>query len=242
MNEQERQARIDLAAAFRWAVRLGYHESVANHFTLAVNDSGTEFLLHPYGLHWTEVKASDFMRVDEHGNVLEGKGKAERSAVCIHAPMHKNLPHARCVLHAHPPYSSALMSTENPRIEPISQTAARFYENVAYDDDFSQMALDFDEGERICSRLGNKQVLLMANHGVTVLGRTVAEAFDTLYHLERACENQVLAMSTGRPLKRLTDEAARKTSQQWAENGWLADDHFTALKRVLDREEPDYAH
>jgi ribulose-5-phosphate 4-epimerase/fuculose-1-phosphate aldolase len=134
------------------------------------------------------------------------------------------------------------MSTENPRIEPISQTAARFYENVAYDDDFSQMALDFDEGERICSRLGNKQVLLMANHGVTVLGRTVAEAFDTLYHLERACENQVLAMSTGRPLKRLTDEAARKTSQQWAENGWLADDHFTALKRVLDREEPDYAH
>lgn len=242
MNEVERQGRIDLAAAFRWAVRLGYHESIANHFTLAVNDDGTQFLTHPFGLHWSEIRASDLLRIDSEGNLLEGEGRVERSAVCIHAPMHKRLPHARCILHAHPPYSSALTAIESGRLEPLSQSAARFFDQIAYDDEFNRIVLDFDEGERICSTLGNKSILFSANHGITVLGTSVADAFDKLYHIERSCENQVLAMSTGRPLKPMSDETARTVAEQWANESYYGDEHFNALKRILDAEEPEYAH
>jgi len=241
-NDVEQQGRVDLAAAFRWAARLGYHESIANHFTLAVNDSGTEFLTHPFGLHFSEISASHLLRVDNHGRVLEGDGQPERSALCIHGPMHARLPHARCVLHAHPPYATALTAIEGARLLPLHQNSARFYDQVAYDDEFTHMALDFDEGERLAAALGNKDILFMANHGVTVLGRSVAEAFDKLYYLEKACENQVLAMWTGQPLKPMSHEAARRTAEQWAAESDFAEEHFNALKRILDREAPDYAH
>jgi ribulose-5-phosphate 4-epimerase/fuculose-1-phosphate aldolase len=235
------QERVDLAAAFRLAVRFGYHESIANHFTLAVSDDGDRFLVNPWGLHWAEIRASDILLVDGTGAVLEGEGEAETTSVCIHAPMHRRLPHARCVLHTHMPYATALTAVEGGRLEMINQSSARFYDQVAYDDEFNAMALSFDEGERICSALGNRSVLFMVNHGVTVTGRTVGEAFDALYYLERACEHQWMAMATGLPLKRMSDEVARTTARQWAQDGWGAEAHFAALKRLLDREGSDYA-
>ncbi len=242
MSSTEKAGRVDLAAAFRWAARLGYHEAIANHFTLALDESGERFLLNPWGMHFSEIRASDLLLVDSAGAVLSGTGKAERSAVCIHGPMHARLPHARCVLHTHMPYASALTAVAGGRLLPVNQNSARFYDQVAYDDEFNGIVLEQDEGERICSTLGNKSVLFMANHGVTVLGRTVADAFDALYFLEKACENQLLAMSTGLPLRAMSDQAARRTAEQWASGGWCAEDHFAALKRILDREEPEYAH
>ena len=240
MNEQA-QERIDLAAAFRWAVRFNYHESIANHFTLAANDEGTEFFVNPFGLHWSEIKASDLIRVDSEGNVLEGEGDADRSAVCIHGPIHRMLPHARCVLHAHPRHCTALTSVKGGELIALCQKAARFHGDLAYDDRFNRVVLDFEEGERIAGTLGNKSILFMVNHGVTVIGRTVADAFDKLYHLELAAENQVLAMSTGAELNPMSEEAARTVAEQWGNIGY-ADKHFNALKRILDREEPEYAH
>lgn len=241
MNDIQRQGRIDLAAALRWAARLGYHESIANHFTLAVSDDGRQFLVNPWGLHFSEIRASDLLLVDAQGRVHAGNGKPERSAICIHAPMHARLPHARCVLHTHMPYATVLTTIEGGRLEMLHQSSARFYGQIAYDDTFNSMALTDEEGDRICRALGNKNVLFMANHGVTVVGRTVAEAFDALYYLERACTHQVLAMSTGRALKPMSDVAARQTAEEWAQGGWSAAEHFAALKRMLDREEPDYA-
>ncbi len=241
MSEQERQDRIDLAAAFRWAVRYNYHESIANHFTLAANDDGTEFFINPFGLHWSEIKASDLIRVNAAGKVLEGEGDAERSAVCIHGPIHRMLPHARCVLHAHPRHCTALTTIKGGELLPLCQKAARFHGDLAYDDQFNRVVLDFEEGERIAATLGNKSILFMVNHGVTVIGKNVADAFDKLYHLELSAENQVLAMSTGAQLNPMSEEAARTVAEQWNTIGY-ADKHFDALKRILDREEPDYAH
>ena len=233
MNEQEQQDRIDLAAAFRWAVRFNYHESIANHFTLAANNEGTEFFINPFGLHWSEIKASDLIRVNSAGEVVEGQGKAERSAVCIHGPIHQKLPHARCVLHAHPRHCTALTTIKGGEFIPLCQKAVRFFGDLAYDDQFNRVVLDFEEGDRIAATLGNKSILFMVNHGV--------EAFDKLYHLELAAENQVLAMSTGAELNPMSDEAARTVAGQWNDIGY-SDEHFGALKRILDREEPDYAH
>ena len=198
MNETLSQARADLAAAFRWAARLGYHESVGNHFTYAVNDDGTRFLVNPWGRHFSEIRAGDLLVSDSRGEVHEGEGVVERSAACIHGPIHERIPHARCVLHTHMPWATALTCVEDGKLEMCHQSSARFYGRIAYDDAFNGIALDDDEGGRICNALGNKPIMFMAGHGVLVTGNTVAEAFDTLYYLERSCRHQVMAMSTGR--------------------------------------------
>ena len=243
MNGAIQQARADLAAAFRWAARLGCHEAVANHFSCAVNDEGTRFLVNPWGKHFSEIRASDLLVSDSRGEVHEGEGFVERTAACIHGPIHERVPHARCVLHTHMPYATALACLEDGRLEMCSQNSARFYGRIAYDDAFNGIALDDAEGDRICNALGNKPIMLMAGHGVLVTGQTVAEAFDTMYYLERACQHQIMAMSTGRPLRLLSDEVARRTSEQWHGDGWdWGAEHFGALKRILDREEPEYAH
>lgn len=240
MKDSHRQQRVDLAAAFRCAARFGMHESIANHFSVAVTDNGGEFLLNPWGRHFSEMCAGDLLVVNAEGKIVEGEGQVDRTAACIHGPMHANLPHARCVLHTHMPYATALSCVEGGRLEAIHQNSARFYDQIAYDEDYDGLALDMSEGERLCAAIGNRRVLFMGNHGVTVLGRSVAEAFDDLYYLERACENQVRAMSTGLPLRAMPEEVARRTAEQWREC-WEPEAHFAALKRMLDREEPDYA-
>ena len=179
MNETLSQARADLAAAFRWAARLGYHESVGNHFTYAVNDDGTRFLVNPWGKHFSEIRAGDLLVSDSRGKVHEGEGVVERSAACIHGPIHERIPHARCVLHTHMPYATALTCVEDGKLEMCHQSSARFYGRIAYDDAFNGIALDDDEGDRICNALGNKPIMFMAGHGVLVTGNTIAEAFDT---------------------------------------------------------------
>ncbi len=242
MSEEIRQARVDLAAALRLAVRCGFHEGICNHFSYAVPGRDDRFLLNPYGTHWSQVTASGLQLIDRDGTVLEGDGEPETSAFCIHAPIHLRQPRARAVLHTHMPYATALTSIEDGRLEPVTQNALRFYGDVAYDDDYNGFAADTAEGARMAGVLGDKRVLFLAHHGVIVIGETMAEAFDDLYYLERACEVQVLAMSTGRPLKRIGDNMAGSVfSSSNGKKGSYAKSHFAALKRVLDAEEPSYA-
>ena len=238
MSDTHRQARTDLAAALRLAARMGLHEGICNHFSYAVPGGEDHFLLNPHGLHWSEIRAGDLLLVDATGKVLEGGGKAEVSAICIHAPLHRRHPRGRCVLHTHMPYATALTAIEDGRLEPVIQNALRFYGDVAYDRDYGGLAQDVDEGERIARAMGDKRVLFMANHGIIVVGDSIAAAFDDLYYLERACQTQVLAMSTGRPLKRISDNLAATAFAEWAgREGSYARAHFEALKRLLDRED-----
>ncbi len=238
MSDTHRQARTDLAAALRLAARMGLSEGICNHFSYAVPGGEDRFLLNPFGLHWSEIRAGDLLVVDATGKVLEGGGEAELSAICIHAPLHRRHPRGRCVLHTHMPYATALTAIEDGRLEPVIQNALRFYGDVAYDRDYGGLAQDVDAGERIARAMGDKRVLFMANHGVIVVGDSVAAAFDDLYFLERACQTQVLAMSTGRPLKRISDNLAATAFAEWAgRDGSYARAHFAALKRLLDRED-----
>ena len=241
MDNSERVGRVELAAAFRIAVRLGFHEGVCNHFSLALTDDGREFLVNPHGRHFGELRACDLVRVRTDGTVLSGEGEVEPSALFIHGRMHLARPQNRCILHTHMPYATALTSIEHGRLEPINQNALRFTDQIAYDDDYGGLALDDGEGDRIAAALGDRRILFMANHGVVTVGPSVAAAFDDLYYLERACQNQVLAMSTGRPLRRVPEDEVRRTVAEFASYENQAELHFGALKRILDRAEPDYA-
>lgn len=240
MTRNEEQDREDLAAAFRWTARLGLHEAVSNHFSLALTDGGSPFLVQPAGQHFSRVRASDLLKVDAEGRVVEGQGEVDPTAMALHGAIHRSVPSARCVLHTHMPYATALTCVQNGRVEPISQNALKFYERIAYDDTFGGMALDEDETSRICTTLSDKPVLFMANHGVTVIGRTVSEAFDRLYFLEKTCESQVLAMSTGLPLKRIDEATARRTRDQWESYPGLEANHWSEIRAMLDAENSDY--
>ncbi|GAA4332250.1 aldolase [Pigmentiphaga soli] len=242
----EWQARVDLAAAHRIAVMHDLAEGIMNHFTLVVPGKPDRYLHMPFGLHWAEVTASCFMEVSlEDGRILKGDGRIQRSAYCIHAPIHRLAPHAKCVLHTHMPYASALTRLKDPRIKLIGQTEIGVARDAVYDMHFDGPVRDVEEGERLARVLGDKNILFMANHGVLVTGRTVAEAYDRLYYLERAAQVQMYAMWTNQELLDCTEEAVTRTARIYSENvitgsksTW--DLHFEALKRIIDRNGSDY--
>ncbi|GIX26845.1 aldolase [Pelomicrobium sp. G1] len=240
MGDPLKQARIDLAAALRAAEALGFHEGVCNHFSVKAPGAADRFLVNPFGLHWREITASRLLLVDAEGRVLEGEGRVEKTALCIHTALHRRNPRAACVLHTHMPYATALAMTEGGELLPAGQNALRFYGDIAYDDAYNGLALDESEGDRIAAALGDKRVLFLANHGVIVVGKSVAAAFDDLYYLERAAQAQVLALSTGLPLRRVPDEIARRTFQEFTSTDSYAILHFEALKRLLAGVDPDY--
>ena len=238
MSTDNHAARCDLAAAFRWSHRLGLSEGICNHYSCIVDEH--HFLINPFGVHWSELKASDLLLVSDTGQVVEGSGQVEPTALFIHWRIHYKMPRARCVMHTHMPYATALTSVERGRLEMCCQNSLRFYNDVAYDDDYQGLALDSGEGDRICSKLGDQRILFLANHGVVVVGSSIAVAFDDLYYLERACVVQVLAQSTQRPLKIVDDAISQKTYQQFIADQSFAERHLAAIRRILDREAPDY--
>lgn len=243
-SDETWRARVHLAAANRLAVYDELEEGIDNHFTMTVPGRDDRFMVLPFGRHWSEARASDLIVFDEAGKVLDGRGDLELSAFCIHAPLHR-IAGAKVVLHTHQTWALALNMLEDNRLLPGSQTAAFFARNVAYDDGYTGLAAELSEGERLAAILGDKQILFMKNHGVLVVGETVAQAYRRLYKLEKVCKAQVLAMSTGRPLALLSEELVKrvdtpnpKDSHSRSEREQL---YFAAMMRVLDRVNPGYA-
>lgn len=236
-------ARVDLAACFRMAARLGMHEGICNHFSAMVPDYDDLFLVNPYGRAFSEVTASSLLVCDFHGAVVAGDGVPEATAFYIHARLHKQLPRARAAFHTHMPYATALTMTEGDPLIFAGQTALKFYGRTAVDHDYNGLALDEQEGDRIASATGDADIIFMKHHGVMVLGNGIAEAWDDLYYLERACQVQVLAMSTGRPIVPVEPAVAAATHRQMREeDATSARLHLESIKRQLDAEEPDYRH
>jgi ribulose-5-phosphate 4-epimerase/fuculose-1-phosphate aldolase len=246
-SAEEWQARLDLAAAHRLAYLHGFSEGIFNHLTLVVPGHSDRYYQIPFGMHWSEVTASSFMEVGlDDGKVISGAGDVERSCYCIHAPIHQALPQAKAVFHTHMPFASALTRLEDPRIKEIGQTEVGLSGAIAYDDEYTGPALDPAEGARLARVIGNKTVLFMANHGITTVGRNVAEAYDKLYYIERVAQVQIYAMWTGQRLKQLPAAVVEKTKRDFMDDHLYegptpAQRHFDALKRMLDRKEPDYA-
>ncbi|HEY4973029.1 MAG TPA: class II aldolase/adducin family protein [Steroidobacteraceae bacterium] len=238
--QELRQARIDLAAACRMAARLDWQEAVANHFSMAISADGRQFLMNPLWRHFSRMRASDFVVLDAQAATPADTATVDPTAWAIHGSMHAQLSRARCILHVHPPHATAWSCLADPHIPPIDQTSARFYKRVAIDTEYGGLADNAAEGLRLTRALADKSVLMMGNHGVVVVGDTIAAAFDTLYHLERACRTLLLAHASGQPLRVLPDAIAEQTALGWEQDGAQPAEHFEQIKAVLDAEDNSY--
>jgi ribulose-5-phosphate 4-epimerase/fuculose-1-phosphate aldolase len=239
---EEWRGRIELAAAFRLAAEQDWHESVANHFSLALSGDGKRFLMNPRWKHFSRIRARDLLLLDaDDAGTMQRPDAPDPSAWCIHGAIHVALPAARCVLHVHPPYATTIASLADPAILPIDQNTARYYDRVAIDRHYGGVADSTAEGQRLASVLGKRRVLIMANHGVLVAAPSVAEAYDELYYFERSCRTLVLAYSTGRELNVMPHELAERTARGWEEYPSYAGAHFAEMRALLDAKDGSYA-
>lgn len=241
-NITYQQQRTDLAAAFQTAAKLNLHEAVANHFSLAVNTEGTEFLINPNQRHFSLIKSSDILLLDANDpTTMDRPDAPDPTAWGLHGSVHRHIPHARCIMHVHSPYSTTLACLEDNTLPPIDQNTAMFYQRYAIDTHFGGLAFEA-EGER-CARLLSDpkvKVLIMSNHGLLVLGDSVADTFNRLYYFERAAQTYIHALQTGKKLRILSDEIAAKTASELDDYPAQADRHFEDMKTLLDRDGSDY--
>ncbi len=236
--------RVDMAAAFRWTARLNLHEAVANHFSLSINEDGTQFLMNPNLVHFSRIRASDLILVDANDpETLSKPGAPDPTAWGLHGGLHRHCPQARCAMHVHSIHATVLACLKDKRLPPIDQNCAMFFNRVVIDDNYGGLAFE-DEGAR-CAQLFSdpkQKVMVMGNHGVMVIGSTVAETFNRLFYFERAAETYIRALQTGMELDILSDEVAEKTASE-IENYPVDQEarHLEELKLILDAEGSDYA-
>ena len=242
-NMDHWQERVDLAAAFRWTARLNLHEAVANHFSLSINDDGTRFLMNPNQRHFSRIKASDLIVVDANDpETLTGPNAPDPTAWGLHGGLHRHCPHARCAMHVHSIHATVLASLADSRLPPIDQNCATFFNRYVIDDGYGGLAFE-EEGERCAALLTDPKhkVMIMGNHGIMIIGDSVADTFNRLYYFERAAETYIRALQTGQPLRVLPDDVAEKTAQELDDYPGQADRHLEELKAILDQEGSDYA-
>ena len=242
-NMSHWQERSDLAAAFRWTARLNMHEAVANHFSLAVNPEGTEFLINPNQAHFSRIRASDLLLLDANDpDALNRPDAPDPTAWGLHGSVHRHCPHARCVMHAHSIFATVLASLADSTLPPIDQNTATFYNRVVIDEQFGGLAFE-EEGERCAQMLTDpaKKVMIMGNHGVLILGASVADAFNRLYYFERAAETYIRALQTGQALRMIPHDIAEKTALELEDYPGQAEAHLLAIREILDHETADYA-
>lgn len=235
--------RQDLAAAFRWTARLGLNEAVANHFSLAVNPEGTRFLINPNGRHFSRITASSLVEIDANDPATLSRPDApDPTAWGLHGSVHRACPHAVCVMHVHSIHATVLASLADSRLPAIDQNSAMFHNRHVVDDHFGGMAFE-SEGARCAAMLADPKIIamVMGNHGVLIIGATVAEAFNRLYYFERAAETYIRALQTGQPLRFLSEEIAEKTAREWESYPGFADAHLGELRAILDTDDPGYA-
>ena len=240
-DADEWQMRVDLAAAFRLAAHYDWHEAVANHFSLAVSNDGKRFLMNPKWRHFSKIRASELLLLNsDDKNTMAGPNAPDLTAWSLHGRLHAALPHARCIIHLHPPHATAIASLADPEIKAIDQNTARFYNRIAVDMGYGGMANTDAEGDRLAKLMGNKSIMMMGNHGILICAASVAEAFDLTYYLERACRNLVLAYQTGQKLHVMTPEVAENTAQEWEADREQFHSHFAEMKLILDANDPTY--
>ncbi len=235
-------ARKEMAAAFRLTAREDMHEGVANHFSLTVNDDGTEFLINPK-THFSLMRASDLWVINANDPTsAAGENAPDPTAWGLHAALHRHVPHARCAMHVHSTYATVLASLADSRLPAIDQNSAMFHNRQVVDESYGGLALE-EEGER-CARLFQDpsiRTMIMGNHGVLFIGETVAETFTRMYYFERAARTYILALQTGRPLRILPDDVAELTASQLEGDAAAEADILNGMRAVLDAEGADYA-
>ena len=242
--------RVDLAAAYRLVDLYGWTDMIYNHISVRLPSAGHHFLINPYGLAFDEITASSLIEVDLAGNIVHAPDPAygiNLAGYVIHSAVHEALPDAGCVIHTHTPAGMAVSALKCGLL-PVCQTAMRFA-TVAYHD-YEGVALDLDERQRLVANLGSSQVMILRNHGLLAIGRTIPEAFNSMYRLERACQVQLMALACNTELHLPADEAVKRANVQLTKNsaaGHAGRDtpafgvmEWPALLRRLDRHDPSF--
>ncbi len=236
---EERAARIELAACYRLIAQFRMTDLVYTHISARV--PGTEhFLLNPFGLLFEEVSASNLVRIDIDGTIVEETPyQVNPAGFTIHSAVHRARPDVHCVLHTHTKAGIAV-SCMREGLLPLSQTAMQFHDRLAYHD-YEGIALDLDERDRLAADLGSRKAMILRNHGLLTAGESVAEAFSLMFYLERACEIQIAAFSTGRELIQPSAQVCEKVARQYEDDDEPAGTReWRALLRQLDRTDPGY--
>lgn len=242
-NQPERTLRVELAAAYRILALEGLDDGIWNHLSCAIPGEAREFLLKPHGLLFSEVTASSLIVVGLDGGLVRGAGMWEPTAFYIHSRVHRAYPFMPCVMHLHPPHATALACAMDNRLRPLSQDCLRFYDRLAYFDEYGGLALSEGEGDRMVAAVDGHTALMMASHGVMVVGRTIAEALYDMHYLEIACGAQARAvqMAGGGALREVPPDVAALTSRQINRNRLQdAELYLAAMMRRLDALGEDY--
>jgi ribulose-5-phosphate 4-epimerase/fuculose-1-phosphate aldolase len=240
-SDAEWQARVQLAACYRIFAHLGWAELIYNHISLRVPGPDDHFLINPFGLHYTEVTASNLVKVDVDGNTVgHSDWPINPAGFTFHGAIHATLPEAHCVMHVHTTPTLAVCCTE----EGLSFTnfySAQLWGSVAYHD-FEGITVHRDEGARILASAAGKPVLLLRNHGPVVIGRTLAQAFNLMWLVQRACEVQVASQALGplRPIPVPVLEGCVRDSLNFNPRFGAGEDSFAAMQRLIDRIDPGY--
>ncbi len=236
-SEGEWEARVELAAGYRLTDHFGMTALIYNHITARVPGTDDQFLINEFGLGYEEVSASNLVKIDMDGNVLE---EVERqinfTGYVIHSAIHGARHDVACVMHTHTPYGMAVSALEEG-LAPLQQEAYQFHERVSYHE-FEGVALDMDERERLVTDLGGTNAMIMRNHGLLTVGRSVAEAWVRMWQLEQACKVQVLAQSTGQPIRQAPIAAIEKAAAFFDRESVALE--WAWLLRTLDRKDPSY--
>jgi len=240
MSEAERSARVELAACYRIFDMLGWTEMIFNHITLRVPGPEPRFLINPFGLHYREVKASNLVLIDIEGNVLRESGwPVNRAGFVIHSAIHGSHPHAHCVMHTHTTHGVAV-SCLKEGLSSDNFYGAMLHGRVAYHD-LEGVTVDTGERERIVRDLGDKDVMILRNHGLLSWGRSVAEAYLRLWTLQRACDVQVSAARLGGEINRLSQPVIeRMLAESGPGESRTCEDVYAALVRMVDARDPSY--
>jgi ribulose-5-phosphate 4-epimerase/fuculose-1-phosphate aldolase len=243
-DAEEWRLRCDMAAVFRVCARHSWNEQIGNHNSLMLPqprpDDPPLFIINPRGYRFEELSASNLIVCDLGGRVVRGKGELRKVAFHIHARIHMRNPAAACVLHVHPQYLTAISMLEKPELALAHHNSLTLNDRIVVDTHGDEPVDDNSEGDRIADLMGDKTIMIMASHGVTVVGPTVHDAFDELFIAERTAMYQVTAMSNGGKLRALPERLRRHHSGPWG-NRYDARLHLDAWRRILDREEPEYA-
>jgi ribulose-5-phosphate 4-epimerase/fuculose-1-phosphate aldolase len=236
MSDERTTRKQRLAAAFRLFARFGFDEGVAGHITARDPEHPDRFWVNPLGVYFGHIRASDLILVDHSGKVLEGSRPVNRAAFAIHSEIHKARPDVVAAAHAHSP-SGKTWSSLGRLLDPITQDACAFHEDHALFADYDGVVNDTDEGAKIGEALGGKKAVILQNHGLLTVGRSVDEAAWWFITMERSCETQLRAEAAGGP-KLIPDAVARKTRAQIGSSpvGWLS---FQPLWERITREQPD---
>lgn len=242
-NDPHWELRADLAAAFRWTVRMNWHEGVSNHFSAVVDDTGSKFLMNRDLIHFSRVSASNLLLLDANDpEVMNGPDAPDPTAWALHGALHRRVPHARVAMHVHSKYATVLACLKDSSMPALEQNSAMFHDRVVVDDSYGGLAFE-EEGERCASLFTDpkKKVMVMGNHGVMVIGDTVADTLNRLYFFERAAETLITAYMTQRPLRILSDEVAESVATDTDNYPVQAERFLEEIKLMLDKTEPDYA-